>query len=150
VLLSYLPNQYLVLPPRLFLREKVSDKLITRSSKLTVNETAARLKSLLESKNIKIFAHIDHTAAAKDAGMDLNEEQVLVFGDPRVGTNLMQEQPQIGIELPLKILIWHDNGTKVAYREPLTYVDEFGINSNRQIIEKMSVLMATLVNSVVE
>lgn len=82
--------------------------------------------------------------------MDLNEEQVLVFGDPRVGTNLMQEQPQIGIELPLKILICNDNGTKVSYREPLTYIEEFGISSNRQIIEKMSVLMATLVNSVVE
>lgn len=124
--------------------------LVTRSSKLSVDETATRLKSLLESKNIKLFAHIDHQAVAKDALMDLNEEQVLVFGDPRVGTNLMQEQPQIGIELPLKILICNDNGTKVSYREPLTYIEEFGISSNRQIIEKMSVLMATLVNSVVE
>jgi uncharacterized protein (DUF302 family) len=128
----------------------VGDKLVIRDSKLTVAEAVGRLKSLLESKNIKVFAHIDHRAAAKDSGMELGDEQVLVFGDPRVGTNLMQEQPQIGIELPLKILIWNDDGTKVAYREPLSYLEEFGIVRNRQIIEKMSVLMATLVGSVAE
>jgi uncharacterized protein (DUF302 family) len=128
----------------------VGDKLVIRDSKLTVTEAVGRLKSMLESKNIKVFAHIDHQAAAKDSGMELGDEQVLVFGDPRVGTNLMQEQPQIGIELPLKILIWNDDGTKVAYREPLSYLEEFGIVRNRPIIEKMSVLMATLVGSVAE
>lgn len=128
----------------------MSNQLVVRNSNLTVDEAVARLRSLLESKNIKLFAHIDHRAAASDAGMELPEEQVLVFGDPRVGTNLMQEQPKIGIELPLKILIWNDSGTKVAYREPLSYLEEFGIVHNRQIIEKMSTLMTTLVSSVTE
>ncbi len=129
----------------------MSNQLVIRNSKLTVGEAVARLRSSLENKNIKLFAHIDHQAAANDAGMELAEEQVLVFGDPRVGTNLMQEQPQIGIELPLKILIWNDNGsTKVGYRDPLSYLEEFGIVQNRQIIEKMSTLMATLVSSVAE
>lgn len=129
----------------------MSNQLVIRNSKFTVGEAVARLRSSLENMNIKLFAHIDHQAAANDAGMELAEEQVLVFGDPRVGTNLMQEQPQIGIELPLKILIWNDNGsTKVAYRDPLSYLEEFGIVQNRQIIEKMSTLMATLVSSVAE
>ncbi|MBS1953758.1 MAG: DUF302 domain-containing protein [Cyanobacteria bacterium SZAS-4] len=128
----------------------MSNQLVVRNSKLAVGEAVARLRTLLESKNIKIFAHIDHQSAAIDAGLEMAEEQVLVFGDPRVGTNLMKEQPQIGIELPLKILFWNDGGTKVAYREPLTYLDEFDIVHNRQIIEKMSTLMATLVSSVAD
>lgn len=128
----------------------MNHKLIVRNSKLTVDEAVTKLRSLLESKNIKLFAHIDHQAAAKESAMELGEEQVLVFGDPRVGTNLMQEDPRIGIELPLKILVWNENGTKVAYTEPLTYLEEFGIVRNRQIIEKMSTLMAALVSSVAE
>lgn len=121
-----------------------------RSSKLSVSESAAKLKSLLETKNIKLFAHIDHSAAAKENGMELSEEQVLIFGDPKVGTHLMQEEPAIGLELPLRILIWNSDGTKVAYKDPLAYLEEFNINRNRAIIEKMSVLMDTLSQAITE
>lgn len=126
----------------------MNDRFVTRNSKHSVSDTVERIRSFLENKNITVFAHIDHGAAAKDIGMQLNDEQVLVFGDPRVGTNLMQEDPSIGIELPLKILIWNDGGTKITYREPKTYLEEFAIIQNRPIIEKMSTLMAILVDSV--
>ncbi len=126
----------------------MNNRYVTRSSKSSVNETVERIRSFLESKNIAVFAHIDHGAAAKDVGMQLADEQVLIFGDPRVGTNLMQEDPSIGIELPLKILIWNDGGTKITYREPKTYLEEFAIIQNRPIIEKMSTLMAILVDAV--
>jgi uncharacterized protein (DUF302 family) len=122
----------------------VNDKLVVRESKLSVADAVSKLWSFLESKNIKVFAYIDHGAAAQESGMQMADAQVVVFGDPRIGTKLMEEQPQIGIELPLKILIYDANGTKVAYREPMTYLEEFGIVQNRSIVEKMSQLMAAL------
>jgi len=130
--------------------DHVKNSFVVRSSKLSVSETAAKLKSLLETKNIKLFAHIDHSAAAKENGMELSEEQVLIFGDPKVGTHLMQEEPAIGFELPLRMLIWSEDGTKVAYREPLSYLEEFNIIRNREIIEKMSILMDTLSKAIAE
>lgn len=82
--------------------------------------------------------------------MELSDEQVLIFGDPKVGTHLMQEEPVIGFELPLKMLIWSEDGTNVAYREPLSYLEEFNIIRNRAIIEKMSILMDTLSKAIAE
>ena len=128
----------------------MKNSLVVQSSKLSVDETAAKLKTLLQTRNIKLFAHIDHSAAAKENGMELSDEQVLIFGDPKVGTHLMQEDPAIGFELPLRMLIWNEDGTKVAYREPLAYLEEFNINRNRAIIEKMSVLMDTLSKTITE
>lgn len=128
----------------------MKNSFVVRSSKLSVSETAAKLKSILETKSIKLFAHIDHSAAAKENGMELSDEQVLIFGDPKVGTHLMQEEPAIGLELPLKMLIWSEDGTKVAYREPLSYLEEFNIIRNREIIEKMSILMDTLSKAIAE
>lgn len=125
----------------------MTDKIVILESKLTTAEVIDRLKSQIASKNIKLFAHIDHQDAATESGLELHAEQVLVFGDPGVGTHLMQENPELGLELPLKILVWNDGSTKIAYREPLSYLNEFGIVQNKVIIEKMSALMAMLVKS---
>jgi uncharacterized protein (DUF302 family) len=122
--------------------------LVAVKSPFSVNETAERLEKLLTSRGIRIFARIDHAAAARESGLELQDEIVIVFGDPKVGTALMQECPAIGIELPLKILIWQENETYVAYRDPKHYLEEYSLVKNALILEKMSDLMHTLAKEI--
>jgi uncharacterized protein (DUF302 family) len=77
------------------------------------DETIVRLKTILDQKNIRIFAHIDHAAAAKEVGLSLRPTQVLIFGNPKAGTPLMQSRQTIGLDLPLRVLVWEDERDKV-------------------------------------
>jgi uncharacterized protein (DUF302 family) len=87
--------------------------LITLRSAHSAIETAKRLTSLLKQKQIQLFAHIDHSAAAKSAGLSLRPTQVLIFGNPQAGTPLMQSQRTIALDLPLKVLVWEDDHGKI-------------------------------------
>jgi uncharacterized protein (DUF302 family) len=96
------------------------DDLVTLPSAHGANETVERLKSLLNQKKIHVFAHIDHAAGAKEVGLTLRPTQVLVFGNPQAGTPLMQSKQTIGLDLPLRVLVWQDEAGKVwlTYRRP--------------------------------
>jgi uncharacterized protein (DUF302 family) len=123
--------------------------LIVKSSPQSVKETADRLVNLLDSKKIKVFARIDHSEAARASGLSLQEEQVVVFGDPKVGTGLMQECPPIGIELPLKIVVWQaDQQTMVGYHDPKELINDYSVPEHEAVIRKMSELMAALVEAI--
>jgi uncharacterized protein (DUF302 family) len=89
------------------------DGLVTLPSAHAHAETIARLKSVLTKKGIKLFASIDHAAEAKQAGLALPPTQVLIFGNPKAGTPLMQSKQTIGLDLPLRVLIWEDKDGKV-------------------------------------
>ncbi len=124
--------------------------LVAKPATKTVKETADKLASLLEERNILLFARIDHGQAAKHNGMSLADEEVLVFGDPKVGTYLMQECPAIGIELPLRIVIWHDGSTWVGYRDPKDLLQQYELTEHKGVIEKMSAFMAALVDDLLK
>ena len=87
--------------------------LVTLPSAHGTTQTVEHLKSLLEQKNIQLFAHIDHAAAARKVGLPLRPTQVLIFGNPRAGTPLMQSRQTIGLDLPLRVLVWEDEAGKV-------------------------------------
>jgi uncharacterized protein (DUF302 family) len=95
-------------------------ELVTLPSAHGVNETVERLQAMLKQKNIQVFAHIDHAAGAKKVGMYLRPTQVLIFGNPQAGTPLMQSRQTIGLDLPLRLLVWVDEAGKVwvTYRRP--------------------------------
>jgi len=97
--------------------------LVTLSSAYSATETVERLKWLLAKKGIHLFAHIDHSAEAKEVGLHLRPTQVLIFGNPTAGAPLMQSQQTIGLDLPLRVLIWEDEAGKVwlAYH-PLDFL----------------------------
>jgi uncharacterized protein (DUF302 family) len=78
-----------------------------------VSETIERLKSLLAQKGIELFAQVDHAAGARKVGLALRPTQVLIFGNPKAGTPLMQGQQTIGLDLPLRALVWEDESGKV-------------------------------------
>lgn len=93
--------------------EPASSGLITRESPYPVAETVGKIESALGAKGIKVFARIDHSGEAKAAGLTLRPTEVLIFGNPKAGTPLMQATPTIAIDLPLKVLVWQDDQGQV-------------------------------------
>lgn len=87
--------------------------LIVRDSPYSVPETVTRIEGALGAKGVKIFARIDHAGEAEAAGLDLPPTELLIFGNPKAGTPLMQAAPTIGIDLPLKVLVWQDGQGQV-------------------------------------
>ena len=77
-------------------------------------ETADRLVAAVTTRGMTVMARIDHAAAAAKVGLELRPTEVLVFGNPKAGTPLMQAQQSIGIDLPLKMLAWEDAAGKVT------------------------------------
>lgn len=122
---------------------KTKNKMETYSSKYTFTETLTRLQHTLETEDIAVFAAIDHAEEAKKAGLELLPTTVLVVGNPKAGTALMQENQQSAIELPLKILVAaNENGAvTVSYKKATTVADEFNLTktaeNTRKIDKKM-------------
>ena len=95
--------------------------VVTKVSPRSFADTVARLKQLLAEKNVKLFSVIDQRAAAREAGLDLRDTMLVIFGNPAAGTPVMDAAPLAALDLPLKVLIWDDAGqTKVSYYAPAT------------------------------
>ncbi|MEO0376301.1 MAG: DUF302 domain-containing protein [Cyanobacteria bacterium P01_A01_bin.17] len=93
--------------------------LVIKTSPYSVQETAERLTQVLEAKGLRIFTTIDHSENAAQAGLTLAATQVILFGNPKLGTPLMQCSPSIAIDLPQKVLIWETaEGVQLAYNNP--------------------------------
>jgi uncharacterized protein (DUF302 family) len=105
-----------------------SKELTTKISPRSVADTIARLRSLAEGKGMNVFAVIDHDGEASKAGLELRETKVVIFGSPQAGTAVMQAAPLAALDLPLKVLIFSDDGqTKVAYTAPAALAARYGL-----------------------
>ncbi len=87
--------------------------ILTRSSPFSVEETLQRLQEAIHSRNLTLFAHIDHSGEAKRVGLKMQEAHVLIFGSPKGGTPLMIASPLLALDLPLKVLVWQGEDDKV-------------------------------------
>jgi len=93
----------------------VLTKLIPRS----VPDTVARLTALVTDRGMRLFAVIDQAAQAGQAGLELRDTTLVIFGSPAAGTPVMAASPLAAVDLPLKVLVWDDAGqTKVSYNDP--------------------------------
>ena len=120
-------------------------ELTTAPSPYSVADTVDRLMASLERRGIRVFARIDHAGNARAAGMALPAEEVLIFGDPGAGTRLMQVDPRIGLELPLRLLVWSEDGaTRIGYRSPQEVAAEYDLPGPAQVLSTMSDLLARL------
>jgi uncharacterized protein (DUF302 family) len=108
-------------------------------------ETLTRLIAAIQEHDMTVFAHIDHAAGARAVGMELADEDIVVFGNPRAGTLLMQSDPRVGIELPLRILVWSEpDAVMLAYHDPRDLADRFQVAPQQSVLEQMAGLLAEL------
>ena len=93
--------------------------VVTKLSHLSVTETVAKFTSMIGAKGLKLFAVIDQAAEARQVGLSLRETVLVIFGSPAAGTPVMAASPLSALDLPLKVLVWSDDGqTKVSYYAP--------------------------------
>jgi uncharacterized protein (DUF302 family) len=106
-----------------------AEGLTTVESHFGPKETLDRLEADVKAKGLTVFARIDHAAGAAAVGLPLLPTAVLIFGNARGGTPLMQANPLIGIELPLKVLVWQDTSgrTWLSYADPRTLAMRYGL-----------------------
>jgi uncharacterized protein (DUF302 family) len=108
-------------------------------------ETTRALVEAIKRRGLTVFARIDHAAAAREVGMELADEEVVLFGSPRSGTPLMQADPRIGIELPLRILVWREGEqVLVGYRDPRELSGTYDVGSAQSTLEQMARLLDEL------
>jgi uncharacterized protein (DUF302 family) len=118
--------------------------LVTRS-KTGYADTVSRLIEAIGNRGLTVFAQIDHAAAASEVGLELAAEEVVLFGNPRAGTPLMRSDPRVGVELPLRMLVWEDrDGTLLGYNDPLELAGRYDVEQHRATLEMMSALLAAL------
>ena len=116
-----------------------SGLVLTRSSH-SVGETLDRLETVLRNKGLRIFARIDHAAGARGVGVGLRSTQLLLFGNPKLGSQLFTSNQLAGIDLPMKALVWEDTQGRVwlAYNDPGYIAARHGIEDRPGVISKMS------------
>jgi uncharacterized protein (DUF302 family) len=114
--------------------------MTTKPSPHSVARTMDRLEAALREKGITLVARVDHAAGAKKADMALKPAQLLIFGNPKLGTPLMQSNPQIGLDLPLKVLAWEDAAGKVwlGYTAPADLAARYRIGDRAEVVQKMT------------
>ena len=103
--------------------------IVTIRSAHSVSETTDRIEALLKDRGIIVFARIDFAGDAARAGLTMRPEQLLIFGNPKAGTPLMLAAPAAGLDLPLKALVWEDDGghTCIAYNDPRYILARHGL-----------------------
>ena len=117
-------------------------------SPLAFEETVAALQKTLNSKGITVFATIEHHKAAEVVGETMQPATVLIVGNPKVGTALMQENLLLAIELPLKILVYQEGKTvNIRYEKIAAIAERYHIKQNFGTAEKIDAAMQQLIKS---
>ncbi len=98
----------------------MNNGIVDKPTNHSVDETVEKLKGILQSKGVALFATVDHSGEAAKVGMKMPPTKLLIFGSPKAGTPLMLASPSVAIDLPLKILIWEDaqGKTWLSYNSP--------------------------------
>jgi len=106
-----------------------ADGVISRPSRYPVDETMRKLEEVVRGKGLTVFARIDHRAGAREVSLDMQDEQVLIFGNPRAGTPLLVARPLVGIDLPLRVLVWRDSDGRVwaSYQDSAFVAKRFAL-----------------------
>ena len=125
------------------------DGLITKKSNFSASETLDRLEDLLKKKGITVAMRWDHAARAKDVGIELRPTELLVFGNPKLGSNMFTSKQTSGIDLPMKALAWEDEQGQVwlTYNDPAYIAQRHGITDRAEVVTKMTNALNNLTNA---
>jgi len=113
--------------------------LVSVKSSHDVKTTADRLESILKQKEMNVFIRINHAQGAQKIGKELRPTELIIFGNPKVGTPLMQCRQSVAIDLPQKALIWQDEQGQVwlSYNDPKYLVERHGITGCAEVVQKI-------------
>lgn len=116
------------------------DGLISIKSAHDVKATADRLENVLKQKGMNVFIRINHAAGARKVGKNLRPTELVVFGNPKVGTPLMQCNQSVAIDLPQKALVWQDEKDQVwlTYNDPNYLAQRHGLDKCTEVIKKVA------------
>lgn len=125
-----------------------AEKFIVKKSGYSVTETLDRLEAVIKKKGITLFARVDHAKGAGKVGLNMSDTQLLIFGNPKMGTPLMNENILMGLDLPMKALAYKDDKGQVwlAYLNPAELQSRHKIK-NQKIINKMIGALNGLTNA---
>jgi uncharacterized protein (DUF302 family) len=119
--------------------------MVVKSSSIDYAHTISSLLAAIERRGLTLLAQIDHATGAREVGMELDDEQVILFGNPRSGTPLMQSDRRIGIELPLRMLVWREGpDVLLGYRDPRELAGTYDVDGHRSTLEQMANLLEEL------
>jgi uncharacterized protein (DUF302 family) len=126
--------------------------LTSIGSKFGPKETMDRLEAEIRKQGMTVFARIDHAGGAAKAGLELRPTELIIFGNARGGTPLMQSVQTVGIDLPLKALVWEDaSGTTwLSYNEPSWIAQRHGVANAEPAVSKMTAALRALSRKAVE
>ncbi len=130
-----------------------AEGLVNIASKSGFQETLARLKQEITSRGLTLFTLIDHAKGAEEAGLSLRPTTLLIFGNARGGTPLMQANQTIGIDLPLRALVWQDDAGKtwVSYNDLVLLAQRHGVTPQvAQVAAKLREGLESIVKSAAE
>jgi uncharacterized protein (DUF302 family) len=114
--------------------------LVIKKSGNSVSDTVDRLSDVLKARGISIVARVDHAAAAMKSGLSLKPTVLLIFGNPKLGTPLMQSNSRVGLDLPMKVLIWQDDSGQVwlGYAKPGRLKADYGLKDQDATLQQMA------------
>jgi uncharacterized protein (DUF302 family) len=105
-----------------------AEELVTKLSAGSVADAVTRLATMIAERGLTLFGVIDHSGEAHAVGLELRETKVVIFGNPKGGTPVMQSAPLAALDLPLKVLVWDDDGqTKLTYTAPAALAARYEI-----------------------
>lgn len=116
------------------------DGLIVKQSNYSVSETITRLENALKKKGITVALRWSHDSKAKAVGIPLRPTELLIFGNPKLGSNMFTSKQTAGIDLPMKALAWEDEKGAVwlGYNDPNYIAARHGITDRAEVVKKMS------------
>jgi uncharacterized protein (DUF302 family) len=120
--------------------------LTTIDSRFSPKETMDRLEAEVRARELTVFARIDHAAGAAEVGLTLRPTELIIFGNARGGTPLMQASQTAGIDLPLKALVWQDavGKTWLSYNEPSWIVRQHGLGVRAEIVDNLAAALSAI------
>jgi uncharacterized protein (DUF302 family) len=124
----------------------IVEGLTTVPSHFAPKETMDRVETEIRERGMNVFARIDHAAGAAEVGLTLRPTELIIFGNALGGTPLMQSVQTVGIDLPLKLLVWEDAAGKtwISYNEPAWIAQRHHVSDAQPIVNKMADLLSAI------
>ncbi len=125
--------------------------IITKNSPHSVSVTMDRLIAAVDKAGAKVAARIDHAKAAKGVGIDMPDNQAVIFGNPKIGSPIMVENPAAGLDLPIRVVVYTDKQGKtvIAYHDAKHYSEKYGVPADLKSLGVMAGALDKLTNAAI-